>query len=207
MPVRTADGLINELWWVGILQGVLAVFFGITALFWPGLTLVNLVYLFSGFVLGLGIIEIMHGIMSIRRRNTWWVTLLVGLIGLGVGVYLLRHPGVSFDTFILVIGIGLIARGVLDAVRSFVDRTPAVNRALSAVLGIAAIAAGILILLQPVGGGVAFVWILGLYALIYGTFTLALAFEMRSAFEEGLLDGTRGESNGSRRQTARVREA
>ncbi|MDB5181742.1 MAG: hypothetical protein JWP13_505 [Candidatus Saccharibacteria bacterium] len=175
-------GIHNDLWWMGILQGVLALFFGITALFWPSLSLITLVYLFSAFVLGIGLVEITYGILSIGRRSTWWMNLLVGMIGLGVGIYLVRHPNVSFDTFILVIGLTLIARGLIDATRSFTDRTKGVNRALLAIVGIAAVVAGVIILLQPVAGGVAFVWILGLYAMVYGALTIAVALEVHNEF-------------------------
>lgn len=192
---RPVDEAVNELWWIGVIQGVLAFLFGITAIFWPGLTLVALVYLFSAFILALGIAEIVHGLISIRRRSTWWVTLLIGLAGLGIGIYLVRHPDVSFTTFILVVGLGLIARGLLDAVRAFIDRGPTTHKILSIALGVAAIVAGIIILLQPVAGGVAFVWILGLYAIIYGILAMAIAFELRADLP--LLDG--GRENRDRR--------
>jgi uncharacterized membrane protein HdeD (DUF308 family) len=184
-----ADRTVNELWWVGMIQGVLAIFFGITALFWPDLTLVTLVYLFSAFILGLGMAETVVGLLSVRTRSTWWVTLLIGLIGVGVGVYLVRHPDASFSTFILVTGLGLIARGVLDGVRTFIDKTSTGNRILLSITSLAAIAAGIIILLQPVRGGLAFVWVLGLYGLIYGALTIAIAFELRRELEEILTAG------------------
>ncbi|MDB5164220.1 MAG: hypothetical protein JWS12_838 [Candidatus Saccharibacteria bacterium] len=203
--------VVNDLWWMGAIQATLAIFFGITAIFWPGLTLLTLVFLFSAFVLAWGFIEIVNGLLSIRRRNTWWVTSLLGLIGLGVGIYLVRHPGVSFGTFILLIGLTLIARGVLDGVRAFVDGGNTTTRTLSLIIGLFAIIAGILILVQPIAGGVAFVWILGLYALIYGAFTLAIALELHNELESFLKRGleqtqTTGPSHnrGPRRASART---
>jgi uncharacterized membrane protein HdeD (DUF308 family) len=192
MATKTSDQLldtsllkrtIDELWWMGAIQGVLAVFFGITAIFWPALTLVTLVYLFSAFILAIGMTEIVLGIISINRRSTWWVTLLIGIVSLVAGIYLVRHPDVSFATFILVIGLTLIARGVLDVIRAFIDRATTTNKVLLTIIGIAAIVAGIIILLQPVAGGVAFVWVLGIYGLILGALELAIAFEMRRELE------------------------
>jgi uncharacterized membrane protein HdeD (DUF308 family) len=192
---------INELWWIGLVQAALAIFFGVTAIFWPGLTLVTLVYLFSGFILAMGLVEIIHGLMSISRRDTWWLTLLIGLIGLAVGVYLMRHPDVSFRTFILVVGLALVARGVVDIMGTFVDNRRAPTRALLLLVGAATVVAGVVIMLQPVAGGVAFVWVLGLYALIYGAFTMALALSARAAVESLLDDVGRGDRNtvGARR--------
>src|SRR6266404_5708275 len=176
---------VSGLWWMGILEGTFAVFFGIVAVFWPGLTLVTLIYLLSAFVIALGLTETIRGVMSINRRNTWWMTLLIGLIGLGAGIYLARHPDASFRTFILVVGISLIARGVVDLVRIFVENWLSTgNRVLNFIAGLAGIAAGIIILLQPVSGSLAFVWVLGLYGIIYGTLAIAVSLDMRNDFEK-----------------------
>ena len=172
---------VYEMWWLLMLQAVLAVFFGIIAIFWPGLTLLTLVYLFSAYVLAWGLMDIVHGLMSVGRRGTWWLTLLFGLIGLAVGIYLVRHPAASLATLILLIGLTFIARGVLDIVGTFLDKATPPYRILMLLAGLAAIIAGIVILLQPLAGGVAFVWILGLYALVFGTLMFVMALEARAA--------------------------
>jgi uncharacterized membrane protein HdeD (DUF308 family) len=177
----------SALWWIIMFEAVLAILFGIAAVFWPGLTLVVLVYLFSAYVLIWGISELVHGLMSIRRRGTWWLTAILGVVGLGVGVYLIRHPHVSFATLILLIGLTLIVRGVLEVVGGFLDQLSSAQRALSIFVGVLAVIAGIIVLLQPVAGGVAFVWVLGLYALIYGALLFVLSLEARSIYKE-LLD-------------------
>lgn len=169
----------DDLWWLGLLEGIAAIFFGIVAIFWPGLTLVTLVYLFSAFVLAWGVVEVIHGFLSVRRRDTWWLTLLFGVVALGVGVYLVRHPGVSFTALILIIGLVLIGRGLLDLTGATLTRRGSSHRALTLIIGTAALVAGIILLFQPEAGGVAFVWILGLYALIFGALTTALAIETR----------------------------
>lgn len=180
MPnARVTNNIVSELWWLTLMQSVLAIFFGIVAIFWPGLTLVTLVYLFSAFILAWGVIEIVHALMSIGQRDTWWLTLLFGLVGLVVGVYLVRHPGVSFATFILLIGLTLIVRGLFDILGTFLDERAATHRILLLIAGAAAILAGIILLLQPVAGGVAFVWVLGLYAVIFGSISLAVSLDMR----------------------------
>lgn len=177
--IVTTPQAVSEMWWLGLIQGVLAVFFGIIAVFWPGLTLATLVYLFSSFVLLWGVIEIIHGLMSIKRRSTWWLTLLFGVISLGVGLYLMRHPGLSFAAFIVIISLTLIVRGLLDILGMFLDTRTASHRALMAIVGLAAIIAGIILLLQPVSGGVAFVWVLGLYAIIFGLIVAVISIETR----------------------------
>lgn len=179
----------REAWWLYMLQGVLAVFFGILAIFWPSLTLVTLVYLFSAYILAWGLVEMVRGLLGISSGGSWWLTLLAGLVGLGVGVYLIRHPHVTFATLILLIGITLIARGIIDFLAALLaDFATGGQRVLLFLVGVAAVVAGIVILLQPVSGGVAFVWVLGLYALIYGTLTVVTALELHRELDALLED-------------------
>ncbi len=167
-----------------VLQGVVTLIFGIAAVFWPGLTLVTLLYLFSTFVLIFGILSMVRGFMDIGGGGYWFIEIILGFFELGVGIYLLRHPQVTFATFILLIGFALIARGVVDMVMSFLDSgRSASHRVLSFIIGAVALVAGIVILFQPVSGGVAFVWILGLFALVTGPMELAIAHDLKKAVE------------------------
>src|SRR5581483_12441814 len=111
----------KDIWWALVLRGIVTVIFGIAAVFWPGITLVTVVYLFSAYVLVTGIINIIGGIRDIERMSWWFLNILLGIFELGVGVYLLRHPLVSFVTLILLIGFTLIARGVIEIVESFFE--------------------------------------------------------------------------------------
>lgn len=193
------EDVADDLWWLFLLQGIVAVFFGLAAIFWPGLTLTALVYLFSAFVLAWGIVEVIHGFLGIGRRNNWLLTIIFGIVGLGAGIYLVRHPQVSFTALILIIGLLLIGRGILDIVGIFLDKRGKSHKALMGIIGVAALGAGIIILFQPEAGGVAFVWVLGLYAFIYGALTIALAIQAREALsllEEGASNG--GKETGKR---------
>jgi uncharacterized membrane protein HdeD (DUF308 family) len=49
------------------------------------------------------------------------------------------------------------------------------RRTLNGILGALGVIVGIFILRQPVAGGLAFVWVLGLYALIAGPVTIAMS--------------------------------
>jgi uncharacterized membrane protein HdeD (DUF308 family) len=170
----------ETMWGVGVFEGILAILFGIAAVFWPGLTITTLLYLFAAFVLVGGLINMVEGVFSIgRTASSWFLRILLGVLQLGVGVYLLRHPKVTFTTFILLIGFTLIFRGVFELVIAFADRMTATNRVLLLMAGGLALIAGIVILFQPVSGGVAFVWLLGLYALITGPIMVAVALDAR----------------------------
>jgi len=162
----------------GVFEGVLAILFGIAAVFWPDITIVTLLYLFAGFILASGIINFLVGIFSISRGGSHWLLKsILGLVQLGAGVYLFRHPTVTFATFILIIGFVLITRGVIDIVLAFTNETTATNKTMLSISGLLSVLVGIVILFQPAASGVAFVWLLGLFALISGPIIIAASVD------------------------------
>lgn len=165
------------------IRGVVAILFGLAALFWPGLTLVTLVYVFSAFLIVSGLVGLVMSIVTIGKNKYWIMDLLLSLLELGIGVYLVRNITVTLATFILLVGISFVVRGVVDIVRAFLDDAASGHRILVGLAGLVALAAGIVVLRQPVAGGVAFVWVLGLYALISGPLMIALASEARAELE------------------------
>lgn len=171
-----------------VLHGVLAVLFGIAAVFWPGLTLVTLVYLFSSFVLITGLVDLIFGLKRLgdSSASIWsrFGGVLLGVLQIGVGVYLLRHPHVGFATFILLIGFTLIVRGIVEVIMGLFEKgNSALFKIVMVISGLLSLAVGVVVLLQPVASGVAFVWILGMYALITGPLFIALGSDVRKVAE------------------------
>lgn len=175
---------VEELWWLFVLQGIATLLFGVVALFLPGLTLATLVIVFAVYTIVLGVIELVHGFSSIGKHGSWWFSLLVGLVLAGVGIYLIRNPHTALDAFIVLIGALLLVRGIFDLIVAafFTRRTE--SKWLWGIAGALGIVAGIILWNNPVSGGIAFVWVLGLYALIVGSIHLAYAFQVRGAYEE-----------------------
>jgi uncharacterized membrane protein HdeD (DUF308 family) len=172
----SAATITKENWWALVCGGVATVIFGVAAVFWPGLTLLALLYLFSAYVLINGVFNIMASVSTVGVSETWFLPMALGAFELGVGVYLLRHTAVKFSTLVVLIGFTLIATGVIEAVGAYFSsaRTVSVKtQTISYLAGLGALAAGIAILFSKQAQGVSFVWILGLYAIVVGTLHIA----------------------------------
>lgn len=171
---------MSSRWWVLTIQGIVAILFGIAAVFWPGLSLLTFVYLFGLYLLVAGVLSMLHGLFSIGKQSTWILTLLLGLVELGLGVYLLRHPTVSFELLIILVGSAFVIYGVLEAVVALSDKDRTVTgKTLAVIAGVVGVLAGVFMFFQPVSGGIAFVWVVGLFALINGPLWIALSFDVK----------------------------
>lgn len=172
---------VKPMWEALVVRGIAAILFGIAAVFWPGLTLVTLVYIFSIYILVSGLVGIVTGVSHLVKGKNWFLGLILSFAELAVGVYLVRHPGVTFATLVLIIGLILIARGVFEVVMALTEDSLATQKMLVVLGGLLSVGVGIFILLQPAAGGVAFVWVLGLYALITGPIMIALGMDVKNA--------------------------
>ena len=185
MAKHELSSTAKQLWGLGIGFGVVSILFGIVALFWPGLTVGLLVILFSIFILVWGVIGIIVSISSTSTDKFWWLELIFSILAIGLAVYLLRNPVVAAMIWIFSIGLTFLVRGVVDILEGLFDgnRTRG-ERVLAFILGALGIVAGIITLLYPISAGLAVVWIIGLYALLYGAFLIAFSFRAKAELEK-----------------------
>lgn len=182
MAKTEVSPLAKQLWGLAVAQGVLAILFGILALFWPGLTVALLIVFFSIFVLVWGVVGIIVGLSSLSTNKFWWVELLFSLLAVGLAVYMLRNPVETAAIFVILIGVTFLVRGVIDVLQGLFDTDRSGDsRVFSTLVGVIGVIAGIVTLLYPVSAGVAVVWVIGLYAVLYGA--LAIGFALRAQKE------------------------
>ena len=175
------DVIASNAWGLVVTQGVIAILAGIALLFWPGISVAVISLLVGVFVLLWGIVGLVRSLIGIGKLDLWWVELLFSILLIGVGVFLLRNTELALALLILLIGMTFIVRGVVDLIQGLFNKDSDVRdaRALYIILGIIGILAGILTLLYPVGAGVTFIWVAGLYAVVYGAILLAISIRTR----------------------------
>ncbi|HUD06758.1 MAG TPA: DUF308 domain-containing protein [Candidatus Saccharimonadales bacterium] len=178
--------IAKDSWWALSVRGLVTVLLGVALVFWPFLTLLTVIYLFSAYIILSGLFGVVSGIMSVDKSTWWSLQVLLGVVELGFGVYLVRHLSVKFTTLLLLVGFVLVIRGLVEIIGTFIEgQVASTVRTLSSITGLAAIVAGVVILLQPKTVGVGFVWILGLYALIVGSLYVAMSVDGKRQMDGG----------------------
>src|SRR5215472_11583016 len=108
--------ILSRNWWVLLLRGIIAIAFGILTWLQPGISLAALVLLFGAYVLADGILGVWTALSGRKEHEDWWVLLLWGLLGIGVGIIALLAPGITALALLFYIAVWAIATGVLEII-------------------------------------------------------------------------------------------
>ncbi len=185
----TADelaGAAKAIWWLVLIRGILAVLFGILALVLPGVAFLALVFAFAAYALIDGIANIVHAVRVRERDRRWGWLLAQGILSVIAGIVAFVFPlaaGITLGVFALIlIGIYAIMMGIsgIPAAASIVDGGRKVLgfvvAILSLLLGVALL---VIVFVSPVAGIVNLVWVIGVYAILFGIVLIVAALQTR----------------------------
>lgn len=107
-------------------------------------------------------------------RN-WWLFLIVGVISILAGILALVWPDITLLALGLFVGIGLLFIGGLDIAEAIAGSPD--SRALTSIVGVLSIIAGIVCLRRPGESLLALVIVLGVYLIVEGVIRFIRAFQ------------------------------
>lgn len=113
----------------------------------------------------------MDDITSIAKE--WWLFAILGIVSIVAGVLAMVYPDVTLLAVGLIFGIYLLMAGVFELVNAIVGDVE--SRALSAMIGIVGLIAGLVCLRRPGESLLALVVVLGIYLIVTGVADLVRA--------------------------------
>lgn len=162
---------IGRTGWLLVIYGVISILFGLSALIWPGSTVIALAWAF-------GVMALAEGIASLfalfQRRGGFsrgWLA-LYALASIVFGLLAIWHPLAVVNVLLLFLAAWLIVAGVYRIVFAIRVRKEIQGEWLIALSGLLAIALGVLFVAYPVAGLLTVAIWIGAGALIYGVLQL-----------------------------------
>lgn len=171
---------LSQNWWLVVLRGVLGILFGLSAFIWPGLTWLTLIVLFGIYAIMDGLAAVGTGLSHTKDSSRWWVFLVEGLISIAAGAVALIWPGLTSLVLIYMIASWAVITGILEIAAAIRLRNEITNEWMLGLGGLISIALGVLLFLRPAAGGLAIVWTIAAYALIFGVLLVILGFRLRN---------------------------
>lgn len=163
-------------WWLFVVLGLVCLITGILAMVWPGITLLTLGILLGIYLMVSAILEIIDAIVGEPGGRA--LSAILGIVSLIAGLICIRRPGESLLAIVIVVGVYLIAEGVIRIVRAFTGDGP---RLWPVLLGVLDGVAGIVIMAWPEIGLVTLAVFFAVTMVVRGAFAIVVGFKLRSA--------------------------
>ena len=181
-PIATQYAEIARGAWIwAVIRGALAIVFGIVALTSPITTAIVLAIVIGVFAVVDGVIDLID---AIRHRGAPGVGLRVflGVISLLFGLIILIWPGKTLGFMVVLIAIWSILIGLLQIVANVSIREDAPGAWVwGAVSGALGLIFGIVVLFNLGIGLVALIWLIGIWAIVFGLALIVLGLQVRKA--------------------------
>jgi uncharacterized membrane protein HdeD (DUF308 family) len=175
---NATGGFLNN-WWVLLVRGVAAIIFGVLAFVWPGQTLLALVYLFGIYAIVDGVLALWFTYQAAQDQKRWWPYLLEGIVGIAAGIIAFASPGITALALVFVVAAWAILTGVVEIAAAIELRKLIDNEWLLGLSGVFSIIFGVLVAAQPRTGAPSIVYLVGIYAVLFGITLVGLAFRLR----------------------------
>jgi uncharacterized membrane protein HdeD (DUF308 family) len=179
ITTATLADLLTRNWWLLLLRGIAAVLFAVLAFFWPGITLLTLVYLFGAYALVTGILSLYLAWNVPKGYPRFASLILGGIISIITALIAFFMPRLTAFGLLILIAAWAIVTGIIEIMVAIRLRKVITREWLLILAGIASIFFGVVLLLWPSAGALVLVWWIGAYALVIGILLMVLAFKMR----------------------------
>jgi uncharacterized membrane protein HdeD (DUF308 family) len=172
----TRDGLdlVQTMWWLFALFGVLTLGVGVFLVVSPHETLSTFTIIAGIFLLVDGVIAIFRSIFGESANRG--LLALVGVLSAIAGLVLIKKPFETLIVFALIVGVWFIVVGIVRFVAAFALRE---DRGLNIFMAIIDIAAGIVVLAWPELSLATLAVIFGIVLVIRGVMFTIVGFQLR----------------------------
>ena len=176
--------LSKRTWGELFFGGVIALLFGIIASVWPGRTLMTIMVFFGVFIAVEGIITVAISIMRRAIYERWWLAMIGGIIGILIGVLTIAHPFGTTLFLLYMIAVWALITGIISIITAIRLRKQISNEWYLILSGAVAVIFSFFIFAWPKAAAMTIMWIISVFAILFGILLLVLALRIRKVAKE-----------------------
>jgi uncharacterized membrane protein HdeD (DUF308 family) len=171
---------LAENWWLLLIRGIVAIAFGVLVLLWPGPALLTLTFLWGAYAIADGIFALGAATLGKGRQTArrLWLA-LIGIAGILVGLLTFVWPEITAQVLLLFIASWAIITGMLQIWGAFELRKEIEVEWMLGLSGVLSIALGIILIARPSAGALAFIWLIGSFAIFVGCIYVSLSLWLK----------------------------
>jgi uncharacterized membrane protein HdeD (DUF308 family) len=171
-------------WWLFILRGLIAITFGIVAIVKPEQTIIALVLVFGAFTLVDGIFTLVTSFGSAAYFDKWWLLLIEGAAGIIVGCLAIFMPAITSVALLYLIAAWALVTGIFEIAVAIEFRRVISGEWMLILGGLLSIVLGVLLFIFPGAGELSLIWLIGIYAIVFGFSEIVFAFRLHGIWQK-----------------------
>ncbi len=166
-------------WWIMAFNGIIALLFGLMAIFATKATLFVIIMYFGIIMLIVGAAMLFGVYSSMKNKLNYGTDLISALVTIGLGIVLTFFTGKALEVFVIVVGIWAIMLGIgqliiMSAIVSKGDKNFLLGSGLFTLLF------GIILFFNPFTMASIFLIFVGIMAVIIGVVLISFAFKLKN---------------------------
>ncbi len=162
------------------IRGVLAIIFGLIALFAPGIALLAFIAVFAAYAIIDGVVA---AVVAIRERGylkRWGWLLFEGILSILAGIFAFAYPGKTALILLFIVAAWAVLTGIVEIVAAITFREYLSQEWALVLAGILSIVFGLILFAFPGAGLLSILWLVGIYSICFGVLFIVRAFQFRS---------------------------
>ncbi len=175
---------ISQRWATLAANGVIALIFGVLAIFVPGPTLITIVTYFGIIILLLGIAMLVGVVLNIRNGLGYGTDLVETIVLIIIGVLLTFYTQQSLKVFVIVIGSWAVLIGLLQLYFAFKVSPDLNGKNTLLINGGLTLLFGVVLFFNPFQAAVFVLVLTGILAIVVGTVLIIIAMKMKNFFRQ-----------------------
>ena len=181
---QTKKKYIESHWLVFALKGLFALLFGYFIMFTNIDSFFTLVMIVGWTLVVLGLVEVFNILYRRTRHHNWWLSLVIAIIELGVGVSLILNADAEAWIILVIVGAYTIIRGFFDITIGIKGLTDKTDKFMWIVCGMFGAVIGFALLADTGKSNTTFLSIFGTYMMVFGITNLIFSIHSKNLLVE-----------------------
>jgi uncharacterized membrane protein HdeD (DUF308 family) len=171
-------------WIIFLVNGLIAILFGLLALLVPVATILTMTIYIGLFILLGGLIMFYVAYRNQRAEKSYLMLMSEAVLAILVGAVIAFWPSLSLQIFLVMIGIWATIMGLLQIIVAVRMKGKVSNHSMFTLNGIITLVFGLLLFFNPLGAIKALFFVIGLLAVLAGLILVYLAFKILGMVEK-----------------------
>jgi uncharacterized membrane protein HdeD (DUF308 family) len=169
---------LQKNWWLIAVRGVLAILFGLLALFSPYILIFSMLTFFGFFAILSGVFILTLAFLG--EFSNRMLSILEGIVFIITGVIIFMNPVTALGGLMIFIAAWAILSGIFYIAGAIRLRKVISNERLMILNGVISIVFGIVLAANLVEGAAVLTMFFGVFAILSGVFSLMLSFRIKN---------------------------